>query len=54
MVTLGPSPVGLYAEVEGDHERLLAFACRFLRQVLFGVRTIEEGAKAWEQRVQIR
>ena len=47
-------PDGFYAEVECDDERLLAFAFQFLRQVLFGERTIEEVANAWEQRVETR
>lgn len=47
-------PEGFYAEVEQDDEELLAFAFRFLRQVLFGERTIEEVADAWEKRVEQR
>lgn len=47
-------PDGFYAEVEQDDEALLAFAYRFLRQVLFGERTIQEAADAWEQRVTER
>ena len=47
-------PEGFYAEVECDDERLLAFTFQFLRQVLFGERTIEEAANAWEQRVETR
>jgi Fe-S-cluster containining protein len=47
-------PEGVYAELEQDDEALLAFAYRFLRQVLFGERTIEEAADAWEKRVEQR
>jgi hypothetical protein len=47
-------PDDLYAQLEGDDEALLSFGYRFLRQVLFGERTIEEGANAWEQRVENR
>ena len=47
-------PGELYEEVERDDEALLAFACRFLRQVLFGERTIPEVADAWDRRVARR
>jgi hypothetical protein len=47
-------PDGLYVELEGDDEALLAFAFQLLRQVLFGERTIEEVANAWEERVEGR
>jgi hypothetical protein len=33
---------------------LLGFASRFLRQVLFGERTVQEAADAWEKRVARR
>lgn len=47
-------PDGFYEEVGADDEALLGFAYRFLRQVLFGERTIDEVANAWEQRVAAR
>jgi hypothetical protein len=47
-------PDGFYAEMKQDDEALLSFAYRFLRQVLFGERTIQEVADAWEQRVTQR
>ena len=47
-------PEGFYEEVEQDDEALLAFAYRFLRQVLFGEHTIQEVADAWERRVEQR
>jgi Fe-S-cluster containining protein len=47
-------PEALYAEVEQRGEALLKFAYRFLRQVLFGERSIEEGPNAWERRVEQR
>jgi len=47
-------PDGFYAQVEEDDEALLAFGYRFLRQVLFGERTVEEIANAWEQRMETR
>lgn len=47
-------PEGFYAQVEADDEPLLGFAYRFLRQVLFGERTVEEIAGAWEQRMETR
>jgi hypothetical protein len=40
--------------LEADDEALLSFGYRFLRQVLFGERTIEEAPNAWEQRVETR
>ncbi len=47
-------PDDFYAEVELDDEALLRFSYRFLRQVLFGERTIQEIADAWDQRVAQR
>jgi Fe-S-cluster containining protein len=47
-------PEGFYREVEANDEALLRFAYRFLRQALFGERTIEEVANAWDQRVAQR
>ena len=47
-------PDGFYEEVGADDEALLGSAYRFLRQVLFGERTIDEVANAWEQRVAAR
>ena len=47
-------PDGFYQEVETDDQALLAFAYKFLRQVLFGERTIEEAANAWDERVAQR
>ncbi|MBK5964006.1 50S rRNA methyltransferase [Thiocystis minor] len=47
-------PDGFYVEGEQDDEALLAFAFRFLRQVLFGERTVQEVADAWDQRVAQR
>lgn len=47
-------PDAVYAELEGDDEALLSFGYRFLRQVLFGERSIEEAPNAWEQRVESR
>lgn len=47
-------PEEFFAEVEQDDEALLRFAYRFLRQVLFGERSVEEVADAWEQRVTQR
>lgn len=44
----------VYAELEQDDEALLDFAYRFLRQALFGERTVQEVADAWEQRVAQR
>nr|VFK16322.1 MAG: hypothetical protein BECKLPF1236B_GA0070989_10932 [Candidatus Kentron sp. LPFa] len=43
-----------YASVEHDNLALLRFAFRFLRQVLFGERTIEERKGSWETRVTQR
>jgi len=45
---------GLRTELEGNDIALLRFAYRFLRQVLFGERTIAEVANAWEKRVEQR
>ncbi|WP_242445299.1 hypothetical protein [Chromatium okenii] len=47
-------PAEFYTEIEQDDETLLEFSYRFLRQVLFGERTIQEMADAWEQRVTQR
>jgi len=47
-------PADFYTEIEQNDEALLAFSYRFLRQVLFGERTIQELAEAWEQRVTQR
>lgn len=47
-------PDAFYAQAERDDESLLEFAFRFLRQVLFGERTIPEVSNAWEQRVEQR
>jgi Fe-S-cluster containining protein len=47
-------PDALYSDVEANDEALLKFSFRFLRQVLFGERTIEEKANAWERRVEQR
>ena len=47
-------PDAVLAEAEEDDEALLALSYRLLRQVLFGERTIEEAANAWEQRVEQR
>jgi hypothetical protein len=44
----------LYDRLQTSDEALLDFACRFLRQVLFGERSIEEAADAWERRVTER
>ena len=43
-----------YDAVETDDLILLDFACQFLRQVLFGERSIEEASDAWEKRVEQR
>lgn len=43
-----------YTQVAEDDLALLQFAYRFLRQVLFGERAIEERADAWEARVERR
>ncbi len=45
---------GLRTELAEDDLALLRFAYRFLRQVLFGERTIEEVPGAWERRVAER
>lgn len=47
-------PSDFYAEVEQDDEALLRFSYRFLRQALFGERSIQEAADAWERRVEQR
>jgi Fe-S-cluster containining protein len=47
-------PDDFYAEVEQDDEALLRFGYRFLRQVLFGERSVQEVADAWERRVAQR
>ena len=47
-------PDAFYTAIEQDDEALLAFGFRLLRQVLFGERTLEEVANAWEQRVEQR
>ena len=47
-------PDGFYEEVGTDDKALLGFAYRFLRQVLFGERTIDEVPNAWEHRVAAR
>jgi hypothetical protein len=47
-------PAEFYADVEQDDEALLDFAFRFLRQVLFGERTVQEVADAWDRRVARR
>jgi Fe-S-cluster containining protein len=43
-----------YEAVEGDDLILIDFGFQFMRQVLFGERTIEEAADAWEKRVESR
>ncbi|MCG6862168.1 MAG: YkgJ family cysteine cluster protein [Chromatiaceae bacterium] len=43
-----------YEAVETDDLILMDFGFQFLRQVLFGERTIEEAADAWEKRVAER
>lgn len=47
-------PDGRYQELEADDGALLAFGFQFLRQVLFGERTIEEVANAWDLRAEQR
>ena len=47
-------PDALYAELERDDEALLRFSYRFLRQALFGERSIQEYTDAWDQRVTQR
>lgn len=47
-------PDAVYAEIEHNDEELLRFSYRFLRQVLFGERSVEEVADAWEKRVTER
>ena len=43
-----------YEAVEKDDLILMDFGFQFMRQVLFGERTIEEAADAWEKRVENR
>ena len=43
-----------YEAVENDDLILMDFGFQFLRQVLFGERTIEEASDAWEKRVESR
>jgi hypothetical protein len=43
-----------YETVEGDDLILMDFGFQFMRQVLFGERTIEEAVGAWEKRVENR
>nr|VFK42284.1 MAG: hypothetical protein BECKTC1821E_GA0114239_101811 [Candidatus Kentron sp. TC]VFK49179.1 MAG: hypothetical protein BECKTC1821D_GA0114238_10712 [Candidatus Kentron sp. TC]VFK56155.1 MAG: hypothetical protein BECKTC1821F_GA0114240_100936 [Candidatus Kentron sp. TC] len=43
-----------YADIEHDNLALVRFAFRFLRQVLFGERTIEERKGSWDTRVTQR
>ncbi len=47
-------PAEFYAEAEQNDEELLDFAYRFLRQALFGERSIQEVADAWDRRVAQR
>jgi uncharacterized protein len=47
-------PAEFFAGVGQDDEALLSFAYRFLRQVLFGERTLQEVADAWDRRVAQR
>ncbi len=47
-------PQSLYKELEQEDLALLQFAYRFLRQVLFGERSIPEREGAWEKRVAQR
>jgi Fe-S-cluster containining protein len=47
-------PDEFYAEVEASDLDLLRFAYRFLRQVLFGERSVEEVANAWDKRMEER
>ncbi|SDW62680.1 YkgJ family cysteine cluster protein [Thiocapsa roseopersicina] len=47
-------PAEFYAEVKQGDEALLDFAFRFLRQVLFGERIVQEFADAWDRRVAQR
>ncbi len=44
----------LKEHLERDDEALLEFAYRFLRQVLFGEKTLREREGAWERRVEQR
>jgi len=43
-----------YQAVESDDLILLDFGLQFLRQVLFGERTVEEAEDAWQERVKDR
>lgn len=43
-----------YEAAEKDDLMLMDFGFRFMRQILFGERTIEEAANAWERRVERR
>lgn len=43
-----------FASVEHDNIALVRFGFRLLRQVLFGEKTIEERANAWDERVSSR
>jgi Fe-S-cluster containining protein len=47
-------PDEFYQEIETSDLDLLRFAYRFLRQVLFGERSVEEVANAWEKRMEER
>ncbi|NEX22267.1 YkgJ family cysteine cluster protein [Thiorhodococcus mannitoliphagus] len=47
-------PDDFYTEVEQHDEALLRFSYRFLRQVLFGERSVQEVADAWDRRVAQR
>lgn len=47
-------PDNLYTTVAQDDLALMEFSFQFLRQVLFGERSIEESEGAWEQRLQSR
>ena len=43
-----------FEAAENDDLILMDFGFQFMRQVLFGERTIEEAADAWEMRVENR
>lgn len=45
---------GFYQAIANDDLALLDFAWQFLRQVLFGERTIQEAVNAWERRLEER
>ncbi|KOR31411.1 50S rRNA methyltransferase [Achromatium sp. WMS2] len=47
-------PDSFYQSITQDDLALLEFALKFLRQVLFGERTIEEVKDAWEKRLEER